>query len=110
MMSNLNEKRWRKLLYWLRKNYPADLPIYVRTKNKLTLFPDYSGVCIRYDTKIIVEINKNQSFALKLDAIIHEWAHAITLTNTTKKDHGDEWGKAYSRIYSGFLAWNYGES
>jgi hypothetical protein len=103
-----NEKLWRKLIYWLRKNFLADLPIFVRTKNKLTFFPDDDGICIRYNTKIVIEINKNQSFFLKIEAILHEWAHAITLTDTTIEEHNNEWGKAYSRIYREFLVWNWG--
>lgn len=106
----MNKTKWRKLLWWLRKNFSTDLPIIVRCKDKLSFYPNDSGICVRFENKYIrIEISNKQCYYLKVDAIIHEWAHAITMKDNTIEEHGNEWGKAYSRIYRSFIDWNYGE-
>jgi len=106
-----NNTYWRKSLYWLRVNFPLENKISVKCKNKLSSDdPNDAGVCIQFDDNSVkIEINKKQCFDLKIDALIHEWAHALTFDSKNIDDHGDDWGKMYSRIYRKFVKWNFGE-
>ena len=101
--------KWRKLLYWLRKTFPTDYPITVRCKDKITKDNDL-GMCIQFDDNSIrIDISNKQCFNLKVDALLHEWAHALTIDSKNIDEHGDDWGKTYSRIYRKFLKWNFGQ-
>jgi hypothetical protein len=56
-----------------------------------------------------IRINRAASFALRLDVLIHEWAHALTWFGSPLiDDHSEEWGCAYARIYRALCEWNYG--
>jgi hypothetical protein len=44
-----------------------------------------------------------------MDALLHEWAHALTWFGNDNDEHGPEWGLTYARLYRSFLTWNYGE-
>ena len=100
--------KWRKSVYWLRKNFPITYPISVRCKDRLNKANDL-GRCIQFDDNSIkIEISNKQCFDLKIDALIHEWAHAVSIDSKNIDEHGDDWGKAYSRIYRKFIKWDFG--
>ena len=67
--------------------------------------------------KFLIKIKKGQCYEVKMDALVHEWAHAMTWFgaeasclgyNPQANEHGAEWGIAYAKLYSGFEEWNYG--
>jgi hypothetical protein len=104
-MSTKDRKRWLRTIAWLRKNFPAQRKITVRS----------AALCHQADIdlrggRFIIHIRKGSSLDEKMDSIIHEWAHALTWFGAEQhEDHGGEWGLAYSRIYSTWCKWNYGE-
>ena len=102
--------KWRKLPLWLRKNFPAKHPVGVRRVSARAL-GQYAGDCDLLGTRFLIRINREKSFALKLDTILHEWSHALTWFNETPDEidpHTAEWGVAYARIYRALWAWNFG--
>jgi len=102
-----SQQKWLATLRWLRRNFPVEFPVSVRSCDMKdcgdTTFSDKTQ-----DFK--VRIRGNQSLSLKLDTVLHEWAHVITWFGAEfqTEAHGGEWGIAYARIYRTFLDWDYG--
>jgi len=102
------EMKWRRLLPWLRKNFPATLPVKVRrvTADKMSKF---DGDCeLHNGIEFRIRINRNRSWSLVLDAILHEWAHALAWFAPGEEHHSAEWGVAYAKLYRTFWQWNFG--
>lgn len=107
MMNKDENRKWRKLIFWLHKNFPADLKIRVRSKHNIY----YNGekccsLCTRYSTYIRIDIEIKQTFQEKVDSIIHEWAHALSLTDSSIKEHPQSFGIAFAKIYEVYSKWN----
>ena len=54
----------------------------------------------------VISINKKLCYNCKIDTLIHEYAHAITMaknTYTPNEDHDDAWGKEFAATYRCFL-------
>jgi len=54
----------------------------------------------------VISVNKELCYNCKVDTIIHEYAHAITMANgehNENEDHDAKWGKAYAKTYRCFL-------
>lgn len=100
-------QKWKKLIVWLRKNFSPHLQCYIRTISLKNL----CGQTERKEKKFLIKIHKNQCFALRIDTLIHEWAHALVWfgAETNNEDHSAEWGIQYAKIYRTFLEWNWGE-
>lgn len=104
-------KTIRRLIIWLHKNFQADLPIKVRLKDKVIHNGHKcDGLCTRYSVYIKIELDRTISFSSMIDALLHEWAHALSLTDSSIKEHPQSFGIAYSKVYSAFLSWNWGQS
>lgn len=95
------------LLAWLRRNFHVDdfaVTICSKKLEKLcgeTIF----GTC-----EFKINIHRQQCFTLRVDSLIHEWAHALTWfgAETHNEDHSAEWGIQYAKIYRTFYEWNWG--
>jgi len=103
-----NDKKWRMILAWLRRNFKPPLPVTVRRVRGYKAKSGCFGECLLYDDCIEINVERSQSFSLQCDTIIHEWAHALTLGGNDDDEHGCHWGLAYARIYRLFIEWNYG--
>ncbi len=87
----------------LRKKFPADRPIKVRTtkmpysnkKDKLRSFGDAT----EYDTCYVIRINKESDIIIQKDTLLHEWAHCLAGWDDEHDSHTEEWGVCYSNIY-----------
>lgn len=104
-------QKWRKLIAWLRRNFPPEHTVTVKSVpmtdcHGWTDFPDGCG-----PRSFDVRINRNKCFALRVDTIIHEWAHVLTWfgAETYNEDHSAEWGVQYAKIYRTFCEWNWGK-
>lgn len=106
--------KWRMVLYWIRKNFPASNTVSVRRvpANKMST---YRGTRVDAETftysnsgQFYVQITREMSSALLFDALIHEWAHILTWDVRDKEEHSAEWGVAYARIYRDFWRWDFG--
>ncbi len=105
-MKLTTSKKWLRTIAWLRRNFPAQHIICVRSKP----MKKYQGTTRYSGKRFCIEINRKQCFLLRIDTLIHEWAHALTWfgAETHIDDHSSEWGLAYARIYRAYIAWNFG--
>ncbi len=105
-----SKQKWLATLRWLRRNFPVELPVRVRSiKTKKNCgFVDYLGV----KKGFLIRIGANQSLELRLDTIVHEWAHVRSWFGAEAEieDHGAEWGIAYAFLYRTFLEWDFGRN
>ncbi len=106
-MKLTKRQKWFRTIIWLKKTFPAQLPITVCT---CKIEKDIFGTTECNEIIFIIKMNTGVSFSIKLETLIHEWAHAISWFGAGhKEEHPDDWGLAYARIYRTFLEWNYGE-
>jgi len=100
-------QKWRRTLTWLRRNFPAPLPIIVRS---VPILKWQGEAQCHSGRQFVIKIDRKQSFDLRIDTIIHEWAHVLTWfgAETNIEDHSAEWGIAYAKIYRTYLKWNFG--
>jgi len=108
------ETKWRRLLPWLRKNFPARYPVRIRRVATGELSND-DGDCDLFDwqnkrnaIEFRIRINRNRSWSLVRDAVLHEWAHALSWFTPGREPHSAEWGVAYAELYRTFWQWNFG--
>ena len=100
-------QRWIRLIAWLRRNFPTQVFVRIRSVHNLK----YQGEVLLVNKIFQLEINRKLSFDLRVDTLIHEWAHALTWfgAETHLDDHSAEWGITYARIYRTFIEWNWGK-
>lgn len=99
-------QKWLRTIAWLRRNFPAESPVRVLSI-PIKKLSGYTQPEIGY---FQIVIDRKQCFGLRVDALIHEWAHALTWfgAETHIEDHSGEWGLAYARILRTFYEWNFG--
>jgi hypothetical protein len=98
------DSRWRKTLCWLRREHPLGKRVRVRqmsTKDQ--------GYCEYINHRFEITIQKKQCLNLRMDTLLHEWAHALTWWGNDVDSHDSEWGLAYARLYRTWITWNYGQ-
>ena len=66
------------------------------------------GDCSNKGGWFLIRLNKNDGYKVKIDTILHEWAHVLTWFDTECETHGNTWGEAYARIYRAWLKWDFG--
>ncbi len=100
-------QKWLRTIAWLRRNFPARAKVYVRSVRNY----EYQGEALFRDNLFTIWIRGEQSLNLRMDTLIHEWAHVLTWfgAETHQEDHSAEWGIAYAKIYRTFLEWNFGQ-
>ena len=100
-------QKWQKTLAWLRRNFPPPYPVIVRS---IPIRKFHGDTAYEDSGWFRMRINRKKSFNLRIDTIIHEWAHVLTWFGAeVHEDHSAEWGMAYARIYRTFIEWNYGK-
>lgn len=78
---------------------------YVDDLNKRTKAPGWQsprkakrlGTTFTHEGKEYIWIEKNMSFEIKAQTLIHEWAHVMTPANVP--DHGRKWANNYCKAY-----------
>ena len=108
-MKLTQKQKLHKTVRWLRKTFPADLPVYT----KHTILPkdgDYQiyGDTDRKPTYYLIRFHKSAKYATLIDTIWHEWAHVLTWFAAKYEEHPNEFGEAYARIYRAWLKWDFG--
>jgi hypothetical protein len=97
------DSRWRRTLAWLRREHPLGKRVRVRRiVMKDQGDTDYVNHCFE------INILKTQCLGLRMDTLLHEWAHAMTWFGNDADPHGSEWGLMYAKLYRTWLIWNYG--
>lgn len=91
---------WKALQERLRKKYPSPV------KNTRVMIQDwlnkkpYNGTTAWNAERemVTIYIRRAAPFDVKIDTLIHEWAHVISQT----EDHGPKWSRSYGRCYRVF--------
>ena len=85
-------RKWRRTLAWLRRAFPLQSPATVQSRPLKKVHGDTEFVKSRF----YIRIDSSASLDVKLDTIMHEWAHALTWFGAEQaEDHSDEWGLAF---------------
>lgn len=74
-------------------------PVQVR-RLKLPCHTD--GDCELRDNKFRIRVQRSLPEHEAIETLLHEWGHVLAW-DKGKDPHGDEWGKAYSKVYRLFL-------
>ena len=97
------DSKWRRTLAWLRREFPTAKKVRVRQ-----LDIKDQGTCDYINHRFEIEVKK-QCYRLRIDTLLHEWAHALTWFGNDGDAHGSEWGLMYAQLYRNWLTWNYGQ-
>lgn len=106
-MTLTSQQKWLRTIAWLRREFPTQHKAHVRSCVLCNLDGDafFLGMWFK------IRINRKKSLAIKLDTLIHEWAHCLTWFGAEQlEDHSDEWGLQYAKIYRAYLDWNFGRT
>jgi hypothetical protein len=104
-LSKRQRRLWQYSINQLKKNFSPGVPVTVKTAHLKGISAECEATMhLGRMTGIVIRIDPRQNWKLKLDALMHEWAHAmewsaIWLEDSPKKDHGETWGVWYSKIY-----------
>jgi hypothetical protein len=96
------DSKWRKTLAWLRREHPIGKRVRVRQLDQ-----KWQGECDFVNHCFEIKVKK-QCLNLRMDTLLHEWAHALTWFGNDADPHGPEWGLMYAALYRSHLTWNYG--
>ena len=109
------EKRTQQVLDWMQQQWPAPFPVRIRWVKELVDRDDdenpfYCAETERIGKIIRVTLSRRalRTYALAIDTIIHEYAHArdtkhANLENRLERPHhGPEWGIYYAEMYSAY--------
>ena len=111
-MNLTTAQKWRRTLAWLHRNFPTQHNIHVQSKliKKNQGYTEYICDGSHKDGEwFSIKIDRKQCFLLRIDTLIHEWAHCLSWSGAeTSEDHSAEWGIAYAKIYRTFIEWNWG--
>lgn len=101
-------RKWRMLLAWLHRNFSLVSRCQVRT---IKMPGTLCGTTDRDKKGFHIRVRRGLCFTLRIDTLIHEWAHALTWfgAETNNEDHSAEWGIQYAKIYRTFCEWNWGK-
>lgn len=85
-------RKVRRLLQWLRRKYPAQTPVVVRTCRTLT---DCHGICLIGDGRALIRLAEKDPEQVQCDTLMEEWAHLLRSDSPIKcTDDHDQifWG------------------
>jgi len=101
------EQKWRRLLRWIKQEFPPPRPITVHQENGSCLSGDDLGYAhLTKGNKFVVAVNRHLPYWAKAEVLVHEWAHVLTWLGNDSDMHGEEWGLNYARIYQAFCDYN----
>lgn len=104
-LSKRQHRLWRYMIRQLKINFDPGVPVTVKTVPLKGYDGDCAGVIkLGRMIGINIRVRKNTPWKLKVETLIHEWAHAMEwsanwLNESPKKEHGETWGVWYAKIY-----------
>lgn len=87
-------KVFNRFVKELKANFPTKLPIKIVRKD----LGEYFGYCTKSKKYFYIYLDKSLDENTLIYVLIHEICHPLTW-NDQKVDHGQEFGKMYSRVY-----------
>lgn len=103
------EQKWLWTIRWLRRNFPPTLPTYVKSAQ----MEDCGDTIFSEDAEDFrIRVRSNHSLNLKVDTLLHEWAHVLTWFGAEfeTEEHSAEWGVMYAKLYRTFIEWDFGRA
>jgi hypothetical protein len=67
--------RFKRVVRWLRKNFPTERPVVVRTPTAEAM-PGLHGLCLIDDERVLIRVTMDVEQVM-IDALIEEWVHAL---------------------------------
>lgn len=105
-----NKSTFIGIVNYLKKTFPASLPIKVRRCRMPMCDKDHDvrlfGDCSKDDENFLIRINKDDEYSIQVDTLMHEWAHAVAewdYENDEEDSHSDKWGSVYAQIYRNII-------
>lgn len=94
---------FRSVVDLLREDLPLAFPANVR---RCKVGVTDAGDCLKQGERFIIRVSRDLDEDAAVLVLMHEWAHALawTFERAGVRDHGPEWGVAYSRVYRCWLA------
>lgn len=94
---------FKSVVQMLREDLPPAFPV---TVNRCKVSSEIAGDCAKKGERFIIRISSGLEEDAAILILMHEWAHALawTFERAGVRDHGPEWGVAYSRVYRCWLA------
>lgn len=89
-------QEFRKIVAWLRKNFPIDSGVVV----KRALSKKCHGITYWNGQQFYIRIDSQQDDASQIDALLHEWSHAVAINDAY--NHREPWGIIYAKIFTDF--------
>lgn len=105
-MSTRERCAWLRMIRSLRKNFCPGVPVRVQTARGMKDDGDCDGIMqLGRMTSIVIRISSRLTWGERVDALRHEWAHAMEWSahwkeGSPKKVHGETWGVWYAKIYT----------
>jgi len=59
-----------------------------------------AGDCDLINGHFYIRIDRKLCEDVAILILFHEWSHALSWKDTRRHDHGQAWGKAYSKVWS----------
>lgn len=104
-MHKWQKQMWHRTIRELKRNFSPGVPVEVRSTRDIDLHGDCDGVVrLRRLEGVVIRVASNICFDLRVDSLVHEWAHAMEWPCwwecPSRKVHGETWGVWYAKIYS----------
>lgn len=104
-ISNNGNIRIRNLFKFLSMEIPLDKEMKLIQRDMKSNF----GYCLDDNNKYLLVLHKSASYYIKIDTLIHEYAHAMTMDKGTYKNkdaftqHNADWGICFAKVYRAYL-------
>ncbi len=85
---------FKRFIGLLKKECPPSLPVKVR---RVRTPKDVDADCQQKPDHFLIRVDRTLEEHEAIEALVHEWAHALIWEHT--REHTNEWGKAYSKVY-----------
>ena len=99
------DQKIRALFKIFKKYIPISRPVKLIVR-KLAFDDGMCGWAGDGRKGFIISVSKELCYNCKVDTIVHEYAHAITMAGgdyDSREDHDGKWGEAYDKVYRCFL-------
>ena len=95
-LTKYQRRRWNHTIKELKRRLPCHYPVSIRITNC-----ENSGLYWREGRKLLINISRQQTYGQKLDALIHEYAHALDRADlkAASDEHNEAWGVYYAKCY-----------
>ena len=101
-MRDIDKKKWRRVISALKREFPAQRPVKVRTSR----LKNAEASTVTGPTGSTIYISSALNFSAAFDALAHEYSHVLDSHERFAdhdSQHGETWGVWYSRVYRAML-------